>query len=90
MALPALVTYLLATATFSLVSLVRASPVNFVDSSVHDSAIPSVERRATTVTQMTAAEESSYRPAALFASAAYCRPAETISWSCGGEYEIPA
>lgn len=86
MALPALVTYLLATATLPLVQLVRAAPVNLAGSGVQDHAIASVERRATTTTTpMTAAQELSYRPAALFASAAYCLPTETINWSCGGK-----
>lgn len=87
MTLPVLVTYLLAAATLPLVQLVRASPVNFVGSSVHDDATPSVERRVTSAAPMTATQESSYRPAALFASAAYCRPAETLSWSCGGKFK---
>lgn len=87
MALSALATYLLA-ASLPLVLLVDATPVNLLDSSVHGSAIPPVERRVTTTTRLTAAQELSYKPAALFASAAYCRPTETINWSCGGQYEV--
>lgn len=41
--------------------------------------------RSTTVTPMTATDETSYFPAALFASAAYCAPSETATWSCGGQ-----
>ncbi|KAF8320777.1 lipase [Clavulina sp. PMI_390] len=39
--------------------------------------------RSTMVSAMTAAEENSYTPAALFAHAAYCPPSLTSTWSCG-------
>jgi hypothetical protein len=37
---------------------------------------------------MTAPQESSYTPAAMFASAAYCPASETATWSCGGEVRV--
>ena len=36
------------------------------------------------ITQISAAEISSFKPFTFFASAAYCQPSTTINWSCGG------
>ena len=36
------------------------------------------------ITTLTAAEISPYEPYAYFASAGYCSPSSTLSWSCGG------
>ncbi|KAF8329761.1 lipase [Cantharellus anzutake] len=43
-----------------------------------------LDSRSTVVTPMTSSQELSYAVPALFASAAYCTPAQIASWSCGG------
>ncbi|KAF8320776.1 lipase [Clavulina sp. PMI_390] len=45
---------------------------------------------STVVSAMTVAQEESYTPAALFASAAYCSPNETATWSCGASCDAIA
>lgn len=74
----AVLSYLLVTAVLP---NVQASPIGVVD--VESNIVP-VES-ATTVTALTASQESAYTPAALFASAAYCPASETINWACGGK-----
>ena len=36
------------------------------------------------ITALSAAQISSFKPFTFFASAAYCEPSTTINWSCGG------
>lgn len=35
------------------------------------------------VTQLTAAQVSSYKPYTYYAGAAYCSPSKTLTWTCG-------
>lgn len=75
----AVLSYLLAGAVFSFTPNVEASPIGV------DMLASAPVGQSTVVTAMTAAQETSYTPAALFASAAACPASETITWSYGGE-----
>ena len=50
-------------------------------------ALPALKRD---VTVLSSAEVSSYKPYTYFAKAAYCTPAQTLSWSCGGACRSPS
>ncbi len=43
-----------------------------------------VKREA--ITTLTSAQVSAFTPFTYFASAAYCNPSTTISWTCGGGF----
>ena len=45
-------------------------------------AAPTLEAR--TITTLTAAQISAYKPYSFYASAAYCNPSNTLAWNCGG------
>lgn len=80
---------LAATAALPFGTLVRASPIGVInaDGKVdvrNDISVDIPVGRSTVVTSMSAAQETSYTPFALFASAAYCPATQTATWSCGG------
>lgn len=37
------------------------------------------------ISTLTAAQVASYKPYSYYAAVAYCSPANTLAWSCGGE-----
>jgi hypothetical protein len=37
------------------------------------------------ISTLTAAQVASFKPYSRFASSAYCKPANTLAWNCGGE-----
>lgn len=37
------------------------------------------------ISTLTAAQVAAYRPYTHYASTAYCQPANTLAWNCGGE-----
>lgn len=41
--------------------------------------------RRQSITTLSTAQISAFKPFTFFASAAYCQPSTTINWSCGGE-----
>ncbi|KAG5640072.1 hypothetical protein DXG03_001307, partial [Asterophora parasitica] len=47
--------------------------------------LPSLESRQSAVTTLTAAQVASYKPYTLYASVAYCKPAQTLAWNCGAK-----
>ena len=40
------------------------------------------------ITTLTAAQISPFQPYAYFASAGYCTPSTTLTWSCGGNLSL--
>jgi hypothetical protein len=38
------------------------------------------------ITTLSLAQIEGFRPYSLYAAAAYCDPANTLTWSCGGPY----
>ena len=45
-------------------------------------AAPTLEGRS--ITTLSAAQVSAYKPYTFYASTAYCNPANTLAWNCGG------
>ena len=45
-------------------------------------AAPTLKGRS--ITTLTAAQVSAYKPYSFYASAAYCNPSNTVAWNCGG------
>lgn len=37
------------------------------------------------ITVLSTTEVSAFKPYTYFAKAAYCEPADTLAWTCGGE-----
>ena len=72
----------------ALVTLFLLIIASFVGVPVHASPIDInlTQRAVTSVNAMTASQESSYTPVAMFASAAYCPASQTATWSCGGGF----
>ncbi len=49
----------------------------------------SVLERRQSVTTLTSAQVSAFKPYTFYASASYCQPSTTLTWTCGGEQESP-
>ena len=51
--------------------------------------LPALDKRQS-ITALSSAQISAFKPFTFFASAAYCQPTATINWSCGGmSYNTP-
>ena len=48
--------------------------------------LPVVKRAAQSLSVLSSAEISSFRPFAFYASTAYCQPSQILSWQCGGQF----
>jgi hypothetical protein len=48
-------------------------------------AAPSLVPRQS-ITTLTPAQVSAFKPYTYYASTAYCKPAATLAWNCGGEF----
>jgi hypothetical protein len=40
-------------------------------------------------TALSSAQIEAFKPYSLYAGAAYCLPAQIMSWSCGGSFQTP-
>jgi hypothetical protein len=65
----------------SFTSLLSLCLLALLDSAV---AAPALEARQS-VTTLSASQVNAYTPYTYYASTAYCRPANTLAWNCGGE-----
>lgn len=50
-------------------------------------AAPPAERRQS-ITALTAAQISAFKPFSFFAATAYCNPSVTRTWTCGGKSDL--
>ena len=57
---------------------------------VLDSALaaPIIEARQS-ITTLTSAQVNAYKPYTYYAGSAYCKPANTLAWNCGGKFLLP-
>lgn len=70
-------------ASFDMVHLVAAATAFSFLSSTFASPLGAVRRQS--ITTLSTSQIETFKPFTFFASAAYCIPSTTISWSCGGE-----
>lgn len=58
--------------------------VSFLAGAATVQGAPALEARQAAITTLTAAQVASFKTYTYYASTAYCKPAATLAWNCGG------